>query len=115
MGISLLRSGDKLLFSHRRLFEADQARYFVGVVDEFENDVVAVTGYTFVWDAMHGRFLQKKDQRTKLLTLSSGTLICYRIPTETNMAELRIEDRGEQPLVLTDGASFEMDMSDRMG
>lgn len=113
--MALIRSGDKLLFSHRRLFENDQARYFVGVVDEFEQDIAVVTGRTFVWDAMHGRFLRKPDKRTKLLSLSSGTLICYRLPEATRIDELRIEDRDEHRLVLTDGDSFGMDMSDRMG
>ena len=51
---TLLETGDCLLAVHRRLFDRDDNRLFVGAVDAFESGVIRVTGYTFVRDAMAG-------------------------------------------------------------
>ena len=112
--MALIRSGDKLLLAHRRLFEADQSRYFAGVVDEYEDDIARITGHTFVRESVRGAFLRKEDARTKLISLSAGTLIVYLLPAQTQLDALRLEERGKHRLVLTDGVALEMDMTDRV-
>jgi hypothetical protein len=37
----LLKTGDKILIAHPRLFESDQDRFFVGQVEDYEAGVVA--------------------------------------------------------------------------
>ncbi len=113
--MALIRSGDKLLLSHRRLFEGDQPRYFAGTVNEFDDGLVQITGYTFVREAQRGGCLRKEDSRTKLASLSSGTMIVYLLPKETVIEELHFEHGENQRVILTDGHSCHMDMSERVG
>jgi hypothetical protein len=44
----MLKEGDKILIAHRRLFEKDDVRFFVGRVDAYE----AATGHSYVRDIM---------------------------------------------------------------
>ena len=73
----LLQPDDKLLVVHRRLFERDGSRFFVGRVDGYESGIVRLTGFTFVRDPIGGAVSRKSDPRTKLFSLSSGTLLVY--------------------------------------
>ena len=85
----LLKEGDLILVAHRRLFEKDDARFFVGRVDDYEAGVVKATGHSYVRERMSGRVLEKADVRTKLLSISSGTLIVYQLPSETSLETLK--------------------------
>ena len=76
----LLNEGDKILVAHRRLFARDEARFFLGRVDAYEAGVVKVTGHSYVRDMFAGKMLEKAELRTKLLSLSSGTLMVYLLP-----------------------------------
>lgn len=79
---SLVESGDKLLVVHRRLFEKDDNRFFVGEVEGFDAGVVRVRGFTFVRDLLGGAIRRKIESRTKLLSVTSGTLLFYVLPPE---------------------------------
>jgi hypothetical protein len=73
----ILKEGDKILVGHRRLFDKDAVRFFIGQVEAFEAGLVKTTGHSYVRDAMGGQVVEKAEQRTKILSLSSGTLIVY--------------------------------------
>ena len=45
----ILEVGSKLLVVHRRLFENDKSRYFIGKVEHCEDAVARVSGHTWVW------------------------------------------------------------------
>ena len=47
----ILNPGDKILVVHRPLFEADTARYFLGLVDAYEAGIAKVVGTSWVKDA----------------------------------------------------------------
>ena len=81
----ILEPGNKILISHRRLFDADEPRYFIGEVVAYEADIVKVAGYSFVRDVVSGRVLRKDDKRTKLASLASGALLMYQLPDETDV------------------------------
>ena len=55
----MLKQGDKLLIVHRRLFEKDTPRFFVGEVQAYDDGLAKVKGYTFVKDVFSGS-MQKK-------------------------------------------------------
>jgi hypothetical protein len=107
----ILQEGDKILVAHRRLFEKDLVRFFIGQVEAYEGGVVKATGHTYVRDTMGGQLVEKADQRTKILSLSSGTLIVYELPHKVSLEKLRFVG-GEGRLVLTDGGGFTMNLNE---
>jgi hypothetical protein len=78
----LLKPGDTVLVAHRRLFKGDGVRFFIGRVDAYEAGVVKATGHSYTWDVLRGAMVQKTDERTKLLSLSSGALLVYQLPAD---------------------------------
>ena len=107
----LLQSEDKLLVVHRRLFERDGSRFFIGRVEDFDAGIVRVAGYTFVRDPVGGTVSRKNDVRTKLFSLSSGTLMVYVLPRDLDLTSARLV-ADEASLTLTAGSSFRMDLSE---
>jgi hypothetical protein len=107
----LLAEGDKILVAHRRLFERDEIRFFLGRVDALEYGIVKVTGHSYVRDVVSGNVIKKVETRTKLLSLSSGTLIVYQLPEEVSLAAIQfLYEEGQ--LSVTDGKEFTMDLSE---
>lgn len=107
----LLKEGDKILVTHRRLFEKDETRFFVGRVDAYEAGIVRVKGHSFVRDMLGGRVIEKSDERTKILSLSSGTLIVYQLPDAVALDTLTFEVR-EGQLTLMDGKEFTLNLAE---
>lgn len=107
----VLQQGDKLLVSHRRLFERDELRYFAGTVVQYEAGVVKVEGWTFLKDFGSGRIMRKPDVRTKLYSLASGMILVYQLPNESDLTTLEfIGDAAH--VVLKDDRGLEMDVSE---
>jgi len=107
----MLKSGEKVLVAHRRLFERDEPRYLVGNVDASEGTVIKVTGYSFVRDMSGGGVLRKDDPRTKIISVASGSVLVYQLPDQTDVASVRfILQDGE--LSLTDGGRLHMNMTE---
>ncbi|MDJ0787393.1 MAG: hypothetical protein QNK05_11340 [Myxococcota bacterium] len=109
----LLSEGSKLLICHRRLFVEDQLRFFFGVVEAYAEGVAKVSGYTWTRDPTHG-FQSKSDRRTKLVSVASGSLIVYELSQDVDVAQVRIEQTGGHTVIATDGAGFQMDLSERL-
>jgi hypothetical protein len=114
-GPGVLDGGDKVLVIHRRLFEGDEHRFFVGVVERCTDAVAVVTGRTWVRDPFSGQVVAKQDERTKLIPLAAGTFVVYRLPAATDAAAVRIEQDGATGrLLLTDDRTLLMDLSERV-
>lgn len=107
----LLKEGDKILVAHRRLFDKDEMRFFVGRVDAYEAGVVKVTGHSYVRDLIGGRLIEKAEARTKILSFSSGTLIVYQLPARVELDALMFAAE-EGRLLLTDGRGFTMNLAE---
>ncbi len=107
----LLKEGDTIFVAHRRLFENDELRFFVGRVDAYEEGVIKVTGRSYVRDVIGGRMIEKADKRTKILSLSSGTLLVYQIPEAVTLDALKFVDE-EGRLSLADGKDFTMNLTE---
>jgi hypothetical protein len=108
-----LEPGQKILVVHRRLFEKDRPRFFAGVVDGFNenNGLLKVTGHSFGL-ARAGGVSKKRDPRTKILSLTSGTLLVYQLPESADLskAEMKLDKEGN--LWLSDGHYLHMDLSE---
>lgn len=107
----ILESGDHVLIVHRRLFEKDRGRFFVGTVEAYEAGIARVTGHSFAHDLLGGNVIAKKDCRTKVFSIASGTLIVYRLPAETDMEAIQFVNRDGE-LTLTDGSKVCMDLAE---
>lgn len=109
----LLSPGDKLLVAHRRLYESDLPRLFVGAVVTYEAGFVKLAGYSWVREPVRGELRKKTDRRTKILSIASVGLICYELPNTLDIERLELTPGPQHQVLLTDGAGFTMDLTDR--
>jgi hypothetical protein len=107
----ILESGSIALVFHRRLFDRDSPRCFIGTVDAYEHGVARITGYTWLTDRIGGSLFKKSDLRTKIVSLSAGTLIVYQLPTSTDLTNIKFENVGGK-LILSDRGELKMDLSE---
>ncbi|NOT30237.1 MAG: hypothetical protein HOP15_07305 [Planctomycetes bacterium] len=107
----ILDTGMKVLISHRRLFEGDQPRLFVGTVESYEDGLARVTGYTWIRDYHHGGFHCKDDVRTKIIAVASGSVIVYQLESSLDLSAFEITTEGSQVLA-KDGHGFLMDLTE---
>lgn len=105
--------GCNLLIAHRRLFKEDQTRFFVGRLVGYEDGLAKVAGYSWSRDPRLGGMHRKEDLRTKIISIASGTLIIYQLPSESDPSMIQIENGHNQELVLTDGNGFHMDLTEK--
>lgn len=107
----ILDEGNKVLIVHRRLFEKDESRYFVGEVVGYEDGIVKTTGYSFVRDMMAGTIIRKEDPRTKIFSLASGSFLVYQLPDAANIKSVEFKAKDDQ-VVLTGGKTLSMNMTE---
>ncbi len=108
----MLKQGDKLLIVHRRLFEKDTPRFFVGEVQVYEAGLAKVKGYTFVKDLFSGSMKKKPDLRTKIMSIVSGTFIVYQLPVTVLLDSVRFDLEKDGGLILMDEGGFSMDVGE---
>ena len=107
----ILEPGSKVLIDHRRLFDNDSGRYFLAAVDAYDSGIARVTGHTWVRDKSFGKFQRKREEVTKLISLSSGSLIVYALPDSVDLSTTGFRQDGAD-LRLYDARGFEMDLSE---
>lgn len=110
----MLVDGDKVLIFHRRLFEEDHLRFFVGTVNECRGEIAAVVGHAWIQDVHRGTFARKPDMRTQLVPLASGHIVLYKLARRVNLDDITVEYGAANEALLTDGLEFRMDITDRM-
>jgi hypothetical protein len=108
----LLNESDLVLVAHRRLFEKDETRFFVGRVDAYEAGIIKATGYSFIKDVMGGRVVRKEEARTKLVSLLSGTVLVYQLPAEAQLENIEFIWEDNNQLQVTDGKLFSIDLAE---
>lgn len=108
----ILEKGSKILVVHRRLYETDRLRYFFGVVEEYDNGMAKVRGITWLRDPQTTVFFAKKEERTKIISASSGTLIIYELPVNLNLEAVRSFSKEDGRFYFTDDKDFLMDVTD---
>ena len=107
----LLDPGATVLVAHRRLFKGDGVRFFIGRVDAYEAGVVKATGHSYTWDVLRGAMVQKTDARTKLLSLSSGTLLVYQLPSDIEPGGLTFTEK-DGHLSLSASTGYTMNLAE---
>ena len=107
----ILEAGNNLLIVHRRLFEKDHPRFFVGKVVCYDAGVARVSGYTFGRDNISQNIVRKSDQRTKLVGVSTGALIIYCLPDEISIESVAF-NTGEAGLELNAAPDYSLNLSE---
>lgn len=107
----VLKPGDKVLIVHRRLFEKDGTRFFVGNVEEYDAGLAKVRGFSFYRDMETGHVYKKDDPRTKIFAIGSGTVLVYLLIGDPEIDKLHFVHAGRK-FSLADGSGFEMDLTE---
>lgn len=108
----LLNPGEKIHVIHRRYFEKDVRRHFVGQVEAFADGVARASGYVFVIDDLNKHlFVRRPDRRIKLIPITTGDVLVNVIPDSVDLAQVRYE-LGDRTLRVTDGSTWIMDVKE---
>lgn len=113
MSDSIVKQGDVLLIVHRRMFDGDESRYFVGEIDANNDVLVQVTGYTWSKDPTTNIFIKKDGERTKIFSLSSGTFIVYKLKNNCDCGSLEIVHGSKNDVLLVDKNGTIMDLTEK--
>ena len=118
MGVSkelaraVLSPGEMVHSRTRPRFVDDVRRSFIGVVKAYEDGVARVEGKTWVFNAREGIYGSKRDTRVRLIPVASGEFIVNVLPRTTQIEKLRYERTKDGRMLLTDGGSLNMDVSE---
>ena len=107
----ILELGSTVLVSHRRMFEGDECRYFVGRVIACDGPLVKLEGFSFVRDLSNGRIVKKDEKRRKIISLSSPGHFVYQLP-DTNLDTVEFRS-GDGEVILKNGTCELMNLSER--
>jgi hypothetical protein len=107
----ILKKGEKVHLIHRRRFESEARRHFVGVVEDYEGGVARVSGYVFAVDRSKYVFVRRPEKRTRIVSLISGDLLANVIPPEVDLEKIHYKVENKVTRV-TDGANWHLDLSE---
>ena len=107
----ILRKGEKIHVIHRRLFEKEPHRHFIGVVDEYEGGVARVTGHVYTVDPVKFAFIRRAEKRTRIISVVSGDLLVNVIPPAVDLEKIIYKQEAKSVRV-TDGADWHLDLSE---
>ncbi len=107
----ILSPGEKVHIIHRRLFEHEPHRHFVGSVEAYDGGVVRVTGHVYSVDTMTFQFVRRADLRTRIVSAASGEVLINVLPASVNLAEVRYKQEANV-LRVTDGSEWHLDLSE---
>ncbi|MDB6064670.1 MAG: hypothetical protein JWR26_878 [Pedosphaera sp.] len=107
----ILQKGEKIHVIHRRNFEKDPHRHFVGLVDAYENGVARVTGHIYTVDMVKFAFIRRAEQRIRIIALTSGDVLVNVLPNSVKLEKI-VYKQEKGSVRVTDGSDWHMDISD---
>jgi hypothetical protein len=106
-----IRDGDHILVIDRKLFAEDNTRFFVGVVEEYDDRVIRLRGFPFHLSPYEVTGVERHgEQRTRVLSMS-GDILLYMLPRETDLEKMQLR-RSPKSLQMTDGGAVTIDLSE---
>ena len=104
----ILKPGEKIHIIHRRHFEKEPHRHFVGVVEAYESGIARVTGHVYTVDPIKFAFFKRPERRTRIVSLSTGDVLVNILP-----AGIDLDYKQEKKSVrVTDGSNWFLDLSE---
>ena len=107
----ILQKGEKIHVIHRRNFEKDPHRHFIGVVDDYEGGLARVTGHIFTVDPVKFTYFRRPELRTRIVSLHSGEVLVNILPADVDLEKV-IYKHEKKSVRVTDGSGWYMDISD---
>ncbi len=108
---SILNAGEKVHVIHRRHFDSEPHRHFVGTVNEYEDGVVRMTGHVFAVDPTTFQFVRRPEIRTRVVSVVSGEVIVNVLPPSVDLAKVVYRVEGTSVRV-SDGSAWYLDISE---
>jgi hypothetical protein len=106
-----IRDGDHILVIDRKLFHDDNTRFFVGVVEEYDDRVIRLRGFPFHLSPYEVTGVERHgEQRVRVLSMS-GDILLYMLPRETDLDKMQLR-RSPKSLQITDGGAVTLDLSE---
>jgi hypothetical protein len=107
----ILKQGEKVHIIHRRHYEKDHHRHFVGVVDAYEAGVARVTGNVYTVDPAKFTFMRRPEVRTRLVSVVSGDVLLNVLPAKVNLEKIQYKQE-RKAVRVTDGSDWYLDLSE---
>lgn len=107
----ILKKGEKIHVIHRRHYEKEPHRHFLGVVDEYEDGLARVTGHIFTVDSTRYIFFRREELRTRIVVLHAGDALVNILPPSVNLDKV-VYKQEKKSLRVTDGSDWYMDISE---
>lgn len=106
-----LKPGEKIHVIHRRHYEKDLHRHFIGVVDKYEDGVARVTGHVYTVDPVKFAFTKRIEVRTRLVSIVSGDVLVNIIPPAVDLDKITYKQE-RKAVRVTDGSNWHLDLSE---
>jgi hypothetical protein len=106
-----IRDGDKILVVDRKIFHDDNTRFFVGVVEEYDDGVVRVRGYPFHLSPYEVTGIERHGEERVRVIAVSGDILLYLLPRETEVTKMQMR-RSPKSLQMTDGGAVTLDLTE---
>jgi hypothetical protein len=106
-----VKAGEIVHVIERRFFSSDVRRHFLGRVEASTPQAIRLTGFLFVYDSGASAFSRKPELRTRLISLDNRVIINV-LPQGLSVEDIRYARDADGNLTLTNGAGFELDVSE---
>ncbi|MSU61121.1 MAG: hypothetical protein EXS31_01790 [Pedosphaera sp.] len=107
----ILKKGEKIHVIHRRHFEKDPHRHFVGIVDDYESGVARVTGHVYTVDSSKFAFVRRQEVRVRLISIVSGDMLVNIIPATVNLEKI-VYQQQKKGVRVTDGSDWHIEIGE---
>jgi hypothetical protein len=107
----ILANGEKVHVIHRRQFEKDHHRHFVGTVENYENGIARVTGHVYTVDPVKFTYVKRPEVRTRIISLISGDLLVNVLPAKVDLEKITYK-QAKNAVRVTDGSDWHLDISE---
>jgi hypothetical protein len=107
----ILKPGEKVHVIHRRIYEKDHHRHFIGVVEAYDLGVARITGHVYTVDSVKFSFVKRPELRTRLVSVVSGDVLINIIPPAVNLDKITYKQE-RKAVRVTDGSDWHLDLSE---
>lgn len=107
----ILRCGEKIHVIHRRHYEKDAHRHFIGTVESYESGVARVVGHVFTVDTVKFQYVRRPEVRTRIISVVSGDLLINVIPASVDLEKVSYKHE-KKSVRVSDGSDWFLDLSE---
>jgi hypothetical protein len=107
----ILQPGEKIHVIHRRFFEKEPHRHFIGVVEACADGAARVVGHVWTVDRVKYVFVKRPEKRTRVISLVSGDLLINVLPPSVDLDRI-VYKQEKKSVRVTDGSDWHLDLSE---